>query len=76
MVEVGIRGHLEDGWNLTCGTCKPRNLASSARGETFVQVLLFIPGNMLTDPAILPLYIKKLGFINTWHGIWINFISQ
>lgn len=74
VVEVRVGGHLEDGWNLICGTCKPRNLALSSRGETFVQELLFIPGKH--DPAILPLYIKKLGFINTWHSIWINFISQ
>lgn len=44
VVEVGVGRHLEDGWNLICGTCKPRSLASSLRGETFVQVLLFIPG--------------------------------
>lgn len=43
-VGVGVLVHLEDGWNLTCGTCKPKNLASSFHGETFIQVLLFIPG--------------------------------
>lgn len=44
MVEVGVGRHLEDGWNLICGRCKPRSLASSLHGEKFVQVLLFIPG--------------------------------
>lgn len=43
-VGIGVLVHLEDGWNLTCGTCEPRSLASSSRGETSVQVLLFIPG--------------------------------
>lgn len=68
MLEVGVRGHLEDGWNLTCGTYKPRTLVSPSRGETFVQVLLFTPGNHADWPSHSSTVYKEIRFYK--HLAW------